>query len=171
MGASQLGVLPGHSPRLSAMTSRSASLGGQRSEPLGMSLMQEPVRVLVRCALPGPMRVTQGHIKPHAPRRSCQAEPDRCPSPTSATNARSQVSLPLIDNDIVNLDDCVSVRHVEQHREPGRALHECAECLCPRCQWTDRSSPHTSSCFDLCAKSQHKQAQICSRDHLSRACL
>ena len=92
--------------------------------------MQEPVRVLVRCALPGPMRVTQAHVKPHTPKRSRHAKPDRCPSPTSATNARSQVSLPLIDNDIVNLDDCVSVRHVEQHREPGRALHECAEHLC-----------------------------------------
>lgn len=92
--------------------------------------MQEPIRVLVRYALPERMRVTQVHIKPHAPRQSCHAKPDRCPSPTSATNARSQVACTLIDNDIVNLDDCVSVRHVEQHREPGRALHECAEHLC-----------------------------------------
>ena len=99
--------------------------------------MQEPVRVLVRCALPGPMRVTQVHIKPHAPRHSCHAEPDRCPSPTCK----------LIDDGIVNLDGCMPIGHVEQHREPGRALHECAEHLCPRCRWTDRSSPHTSSSF------------------------
>ena len=102
-----------------------------------MSLMQEPVRVLVRCALPGPMRVTQGHIKPHAPKRSCHAKPDRCPSPTCK----------LIDDGIVNLDGCMPIGHVEQHREPGRALHECAEHLWPRCQWTGRSSPHTSSSF------------------------
>ena len=82
--------------------------------------MQEPVRVLVRCALPGPMRVTQVHIKPHAPRRSCHAEPDRCPSPTCK----------LIDDGIVNLDGCMPIGHVEQHREPGRTLHECAEHLC-----------------------------------------
>ena len=73
--------------------------------------MQEPVRVLVRCALPGPMRVTQVHIKPHAPRHSCHAEPDRCPSPTCK----------LIDDGIVNLDGCMPIGHVEQHREPGRA--------------------------------------------------
>ena len=127
-GVFQPRVLRGRALSSSATASRSLAAVHGQVGALGEVLAQQPVGVLVAAALPGRVRVAEVDLQVRGHGELRRGWPSPCPGPRSATGAaRRAASRSSRSSRAATASAPCPAGQVQQHHEPGGALHQRAD--------------------------------------------